>query len=112
MRLKGTYRGCPGDQRHVRIPNKFLSENCFKQDLGNIWETKMHLEGNMATKVVAALTVSSQFLKEKVHLKELQLAEKEKNIRRALVSLQKIQEKYPYCAWRSEQFGKSKITGT
>ena len=81
LRLKGPYQGCPRDQRNVRIPNKFLSKNGFKQDLGNIWATKMHLEGNMATKVAAALTASSQFLKEKVHLKELQLAEKEKNIR-------------------------------
>ena len=49
------------------------------------------------------------FLKIKVHLKELQLAEKTKNIRRALVSLQKIQEKNPYCAWTSEQLEKARL---
>ena len=59
--------------------------------------------------MAAAIQASSEFLKGKAEFQETQLATKEKNIRRVLVSLQKLQEKFPNCKWTHNQMEKAKV---
>ena len=53
--------------------------------------------------VLAAIHSSSKFLLGEAAQQERQLVEKEKNIWRALVALQKINERHPTCRWTWEQ---------
>ena len=86
-----------------------MKENAFKQDLELIWESNMQREDSISNKVAAAIQASSELLKGKAEFQETQLAIKEKNIRWALVSLQKLQEKFPNCKWTHNQMEKAKV---
>ena len=64
-----------------------MNENAFKQDLELIWEINMQREDSIWNKVAAAIQASSEILEGKAEFQETRVAIKEKNIRRALVSL-------------------------
>ena len=59
-------------------------------------------------RVANALRCISEFFRGKSKQMFSMLQEKEKRCRTSLVSIQRLQERYPHCAWIAEKHGKEK----
>ena len=92
----------------LRVPESMLVSPIFKSEVEHIWHSRMYLEGPVVQKVLLALDDISKFFYTQARLQSEVHATKERNLRRALKSLQRLQEKHPACSWTANHLTEAK----
>ena len=99
-------------QIQMRVPEALLMDSQYSGEVERIWINQMEQAGNILEKVTQALEHISSFFKEQAKLSYEVYVTRERNIRRAVVSLQRLQERHPESRWVAEHLAQAKQTVT
>ena len=99
-------------QIQIRVPEALLMDSQYSGEVERIWINQMEQAGNILEKVTQALEHISSFFKEQAKLSYEVYVTRERNIRRAVVSLQRLQERHPESRWVAEHLAQAKQTLT
>ena len=98
---QGGYRK-RGRSQQVRIPDWVFQEDKYKSEVESLWHKATELGGALE-KLDNALVAASDFFKGQTkQLAELR-GQQERNLRRALRALHRLQECHPSCSWTTER---------
>ena len=85
--------------RQIRITDAIIKEERSREHLKGIWEKYDILQGPNVEKFMSLLQESKLYLIQEAKDRYHQYKSKEKALARSLISLQKLQEVYPWCDW-------------
>ena len=90
---------------NLKILENQLLDNSFSLQVAQLWSQKDVILESMAVRVANGLRCISEFFRGKYKERFSMIQEKEKRSRTSLVSLQRLQERYPHCTWIAEKLG-------
>ena len=93
---------------NLKIPEELLLDNNFSSQVIDLWSQKDVGQESMTMRVANGLQRISEFFRCKSKERFAMMKEREKRSRASLVSLQRLQERYPHCTWIAEKLGSTK----
>ena len=82
-----------------RIPEKVMLDDQWYIQVRDIWRRKDNMDAPISIKVACDLTRLSQYFALKSRSEYMEYQEKERRMRATLISLQRLQQGRPECAW-------------
>ncbi len=98
-----------GENKQRRIPDSIIEDDCYKEALESIWNGDTEETGGVVGRLEKALRASSEFFREEAKHQEQLRWQQEKNLRRALKALQRLQENHPTCRWVGEKLEQARL---
>ena len=95
-------------QEKVRIPATMLVDEKWAEEVHRIWLSFQGTPNGPAHNLLLWIEALSNFFQEIAIKDKEKLKEKELALRRNLKSLQKLQERFPYCTWTAQKLGEAR----
>ena len=92
----------PKSKAFIRIPDHLILDQSLKEEATLIWTRVMASHGTTPERVTSTLQEMCRFFHGKATLKVKEYREKEKNLLRSLMVLQRLQKRHPTCSWISK----------
>ena len=98
-----------GENKQRRIPDCIIEDDCYKEALESIWNRGTEATGGVVGRLEKELRACSEFFREEAKHQEELRWKQEKNLRKALKALQRLQESHPTCRLVGEKLEHARL---